>query len=69
MQRRVYLRDVPPPAVQRIAALKALDTLLRANRDAARAMAARFRDAARRGLWVSRRNSDAALIADMLAAA
>ncbi len=43
--------------------------LLRANRDAAHAVAARFRDAARRGLWVSRRNSDAALLADMLAVA
>ncbi len=37
------------------------------NRDAARALAGRFRDAAVRGLWSSRRNSDAALLADMLA--
>ena len=43
--------------------------LLDANRDAARAIAARFRDAATRGLWVSRRNSDAAILADMLEAA
>ncbi len=38
-----------------------------ANPDAARAIAARFRDAATRGLWASRRNSDAAILADMLA--
>ncbi len=43
--------------------------LLGANRDAARAIAARFRDAARRGLWTSRRNSDAATLDDMLGAA
>ena len=43
-------------------------TFLReANPDAARAIAARFRDAATRGLWTSRRNSDAAILADMLA--
>ncbi len=40
--------------------------LLDANPDAARAIAARFRDAARRGLWTSRRNSDAASLDDML---
>lgn len=33
MQRRVYHRDGPPPLVQRLAALKALDGLLRANAD------------------------------------
>ena len=43
--------------------------LLDANRDAARAIAARFRDAATRGFWTSRRNSDAATLADLLAAA
>ena len=43
--------------------------LLESNRDAARAIAGRFRDAARRGLWTSRRNSDAATLADMLDAA
>ncbi len=43
--------------------------LLAANRDAARAIAGRFRDAATRGLWTSRRNSDAATLADMLEAA
>ena len=42
--------------------------LLDANRDAARAIAGKFRDAARRGLWTSRRNSDAATLDDMLAA-
>ncbi|WP_174243166.1 cobaltochelatase subunit CobN, partial [Beijerinckia sp. L45] len=45
------------------------DFLLAANRDAARAIAERFRDAATRGFWTSRRNSDAACLADMLAAA
>ena len=34
MQRRADRRDGPPPAAQRLAALAALDTLLRANRDA-----------------------------------
>ena len=43
--------------------------LLDANRDAARAIAGRFRDAATRGFWASRRNSDAATLADMLDAA
>ena len=43
--------------------------LLDANRDAAHAIAQRFRDAATRGLWQSRRNSDAATLADMLDAA
>ena len=38
----------------------------KANPDAARAIAQRFRDAAARGLWTSRRNSDAATLADML---
>ena len=41
--------------------------LLDASRGAARAIAARFRDAGARGLWASRRNSDAAILADMLA--
>ncbi len=45
------------------------DFLLHANRDAARAIAGRFRDAAQRGLWTSRRNSDAACLAEMLEAA
>lgn len=40
--------------------------LLDANPDATRAIAERFRDAARRGLWTSRRNLDAATLADML---
>ena len=43
--------------------------LLEANRDAARAIASRFQDAAHRGLWTSRRNSDAATLAVMLQAA
>ena len=43
--------------------------LLDVNRDAAQSIAARFRDAATRGLWASRRNSDAATLADMLDAA
>ncbi len=34
LQRRVYRRDGPPPAAQRLAALAALDAVLRANRDA-----------------------------------
>jgi cobaltochelatase CobN len=42
--------------------------LLAANPDAARAIAARFRDAAQRGFWTSRRNSDATCLADMLEA-
>ncbi len=42
------------------------DFLLAANRDAARSMAERFADAARRGFWTSRRNSDAACLAQML---
>ncbi len=42
--------------------------LAEANPDAARAIAARFRDAATRGLWTSRRNSDSAILADMLGA-
>jgi cobaltochelatase CobN len=45
------------------------DFLLDANPDAARAIASRFRDAATRGFWTSRRNSDAATLADMLEAA
>lgn len=40
-----------------------------ANPEATRAMAQRFRDAARRGLWTSRRNSDAATLAEILEAA
>ena len=40
--------------------------LLAANPQAARAIAARFADAARRGFWVSRRNSSAAHLAEML---
>ena len=43
--------------------------LVDANRDAARAIAQRFHDAATRGLWTSRRNSDAATLAEMLEAA
>ena len=43
--------------------------LLAANRDAAHAIASRFSDAVTRGLWKSRRNSDAAVLADMLEAA
>ena len=43
--------------------------LLDANRDAARAIAQRFRDAAHRGFWTSRRNSDAATLSDLLDAA
>jgi cobaltochelatase CobN len=42
------------------------DFLLSANPDAARAIATRFRDAAARGLWTSRRNSDYAAIAEIL---
>ena len=34
MQRRAYHRDGPPPPTQRLAALKALDTALRANQQA-----------------------------------
>ena len=45
------------------------DFLRAANPDAARAIASRFRDAATRGFWTSRRNSDAATLADMLAPA
>ncbi len=40
--------------------------LLESNRGAARAIAERFRDAATRGLWTSRRNSDAATLAELL---
>jgi cobaltochelatase CobN len=43
--------------------------LLAVNRDAAHAIAQRFRDAATRGLWTSRRNSDAATLAETLDAA
>ena len=43
------------------------DFLLGANRDAARAVAQCFANAATRGLWTSRRNSDAATLADLLA--
>jgi cobaltochelatase CobN len=43
--------------------------LIAANGDAARAIAQRFRDAATRGLWTSRRNSDAMTLAEMLEAA
>ena len=43
MQRRAYLRDGPPPLLQRLAALKALDAALRANADAmAEAISADF---------------------------
>lgn len=38
-----------------------------ANRDAARAIARKFELAARRGFWTSRRNSDAVILAEMLA--
>jgi cobaltochelatase CobN len=40
--------------------------LLDANPEAARAIAGRFAEAARRGFWVSRRNSSAAHLAEML---
>src|SRR5262249_50640083 len=40
--------------------------LLEANPEAARAIARRFAEAARRGLWASRRNSSAAHLAEML---
>ncbi|SDR62311.1 cobaltochelatase CobN subunit [Rhizobiales bacterium GAS113] len=42
------------------------DFLQQANPQAARAIAARFAEAARRGFWVSRRNSSAARLAEML---
>ena len=42
------------------------DFLVAANPDAARAIATCFRNAARRGLWSSRRNSDAVTLADMI---
>jgi cobaltochelatase CobN len=42
------------------------DFLRRANPQAARAVAARFMEVARRGYWVSRRNSSAAQLAEML---
>jgi cobaltochelatase CobN len=41
------------------------DFLVAANPDAARAIAQRFRDAATRGLWTSRRNSDAVTLAEL----
>jgi cobaltochelatase CobN len=44
------------------------DFLLSANLDAAQAMAARFRDAAARGFWTSRRNSDSTVIGEILGA-
>ena len=44
------------------------DFLREANPEAARAIAARFAEAARRGFWVSRRNSSATLLAEMLEA-
>jgi cobaltochelatase CobN len=40
--------------------------LQEANPDAARALARRFAEAARRGFWISRRNSSAAHLAEML---
>jgi cobaltochelatase CobN len=40
--------------------------LQEANPEAARAIARRFTEAARRGFWVSRRNSSAARLAEML---
>jgi cobaltochelatase CobN len=45
------------------------DFLLNANPDAARAIAMCFRDAAARGFWTSRRNSDSAVLAEILEAA
>jgi cobaltochelatase CobN len=39
--------------------------LVAANPDAAHAIAARFDEAIRRGLWVTRRNSAAAILTDM----
>ncbi|MBV9111503.1 MAG: cobaltochelatase subunit CobN, partial [Hyphomicrobiales bacterium] len=43
------------------------DFLLQANAEAARAIAARFAEAERRGFWVSRRNSSARVLAEMMA--
>jgi cobaltochelatase CobN len=40
--------------------------LLQANPEAARAIASRFTEAVRRGFWVSRRNSSAEILAEML---
>jgi cobaltochelatase CobN len=47
---------------------KVRDFLLHANPEAARAIASRFAEAARRGFWVSRRNSSARILAEMLEA-
>jgi cobaltochelatase CobN len=47
---------------------KVRDFLLRANPEAARAIASRFVEAARRGFWVSRRNSSARDLAEMMEA-
>jgi cobalamin biosynthesis Mg chelatase CobN len=44
------------------------DFLLRANPEAARAIASRFAEAAHRGFWVSRRNSSARDLAEMMEA-
>ncbi|MGC1579185.1 MAG: cobaltochelatase subunit CobN [Beijerinckiaceae bacterium] len=44
------------------------DFLLQANPEAARAIASRFVEAARRGFWVSRRNSSARDLAEMMEA-
>jgi cobaltochelatase CobN len=44
------------------------DFLLQANPEAARAIASRFVEAARRGFWVSRRNSSAQDLAEMMEA-
>ncbi|MDR3462469.1 MAG: cobaltochelatase subunit CobN [Beijerinckiaceae bacterium] len=45
------------------------DFLLGANPDAAQAIATRFRDAATRGFWTSRKNSDYATVAEILGGA
>ncbi|MBV8765586.1 MAG: cobaltochelatase subunit CobN, partial [Hyphomicrobiales bacterium] len=45
---------------------KVRDFLLRANPEAARAIASRFAEAARRGFWASRRNSSARVLAEMM---
>jgi cobaltochelatase CobN len=47
---------------------KVRDFLQQANPDAARAIASRFVEAARRGFWVSRRNSSAQHLAEMVEA-
>lgn len=51
-----------------VADARVWDALRRTNPGAARAIAGRFDDAVRRGLWVSRRNSVAPRLAEVLAA-